>query len=198
MIELAGEFEGWVSGIIRWMPGKLGIRTRYHYYKGKFDQCGTGITIETGVIIRDCKNISLGKNIGFGLYAQIYASGDGSEEITIDDDVHLNSNVMINADLGGSIRIGKHCMIGPNVVLRTSDHAFSDIDALMIEQGHTSGTIVIEDNVWIGSNAVLTGNICIGTGAIVGAGAVVTRDVPPFAIVAGVPAKQIGHRIQED
>ncbi|MHB8110094.1 MAG: acyltransferase [Syntrophorhabdaceae bacterium] len=198
MNRLGRELDQWISGLLRWLPGRLGVALRYRYYRPKFAECGNDITIEVGAFIRDCNNISLGNNIGLGLYSQIYASGDGTERIFISDDVHLNSNVMINADLGGIIRIGSHCMIGPNVVFRTSDHAFSDTNELMINQGHTSGTIVVENDVWIGSNAVLTGNIRIGTGAIIGAGAVVTRDVGPFAIVAGVPAKQIGNRMRED
>ena len=65
------------------------------------------------------------------------------------------------------------------------------IDVLIIEQSHAGGTIVIEEGVWIGANVVITRNVKIRKHSIVGAGAVVTSDVPPFAIVGGVSAKMI-------
>jgi len=108
--------------------------------------------------------------------------------------VYLNSNVMINADFEGHIEIGCNCIIGPNVVFRTSDHKFTGREIPMREQGHKPGTIMMQDNVWIGANVSIIGSVRIGEGAIVGAGAVVTDNVDDFAIVADVPAKQIGSR----
>ncbi len=67
-----------------------------------------------------------------------------------------------------------------------------------MRQGHVPGTVVIEEDVWIGANCVITPDVRIGRGAVVGAGAVVTRDVAPFAIVGGVPAREIGRRGQEE
>ena len=196
--KVCNELSEWIAWLLRFLPGNVGSKLRYYYYRHRFAKCGSRINIQAGFSVRGLKNIILGSDVGIGLYAQLYATGNGSERIAIGDHVFLNSNVMINADLGGVVRIGSHCMVGPNVVFRTSDHVFSNIDALIIEQGHASGTIVIEDNVWIGANVVLTGNIRIGSGAVIGAGAVVTRDVEPFAIVAGVPAKPIGTRIENE
>ena len=185
-----------VLRLLRALPGSIGFSLRYYFYKRKFAECGDRVNIGIGCHIRDCENISLGNNTGLGLYAPTYAAGSGSERYSHRRSVFLNSNVMINADFGGIIRIGSHCIIGPNVVFRTSDHNFSNINVPIREQGHKSGTIIVEDNTWIGANAVLTGNVRIGTGSVVAAGAVVTRDVPAYAIVAGVPAKQIGTRLE--
>jgi galactoside O-acetyltransferase len=125
---------------------------------------------------------------------QLYASGNGNEKIVIGNNVTLNYNVMVNADNGGTIRIGNNCIIGPNVVFRTSNHVYSSKLIPMREQGHRPGTIVLQDDVWIGSHVTIIGNVVIGHGAIVGAGAVVNKDVCDFSIVAGVPAVVVGNR----
>jgi acetyltransferase-like isoleucine patch superfamily enzyme len=86
-------------------------------------------------------------------------------------------------------------MIAPHCALMPYQHSYADLDQPMWQQPLTSrGDIVLEDDVWLGVNAVVLDGVKIGQGAIVGAGAVVTRDVPPFAIVGGVPARIIGSR----
>jgi galactoside O-acetyltransferase len=91
--------------------------------------------------------------------------------------------------------IGADCLIGQNTVLRASDHEYKAIDVPIINQGRTGGKIVVEDDVWIGANVVVTRNVCIGAHSVVAAGAVVTKDIEPYSIVGGVPAKLIGKRI---
>jgi galactoside O-acetyltransferase len=99
----------------------------------------------------------------------------------------------LSAD-GGSIVVCFQTAIGPGTVVRASNHKFDDRNVPIMDQGHIPGRIVIEDDVWIGANCVITPDVVIGHGAVVGAGAVVTKDVPPFAVVGGVPAKVIGWR----
>ncbi len=94
------------------------------------------------------------------------------------------------------IKIGDNVLIGPNVVIRAADHNFDNIDIPINMQGHRSGRIIIEDNVWIGANVTIIRDVTIGTGSVIGAGAVVTKDVPPYSIAAGVPARVIKSRIQ--
>ena len=95
---------------------------------------------------------------------------------------------------GGLIRIGKQVAIGPGTVLRAANHCFDSLEKAIMLQGHLYGEIVIEDDVWIAANCTITPGTRIGHGAVVGAGAVVTRDVEPYAIVGGVPARVIGSR----
>lgn len=112
--------------------------------------------------------------------------------------IHIGKNVFLNMgckfqDQGG-IYIGDGALIGHNVVLATLNHAMSP---------SRRGTMVpapirIGKNVWIGSNAAILPGVTIGDGAIVAAGAVVTRDVPENAIVGGVPAKVIRHLREEE
>ena len=191
---LSSELNEWFLHIIEWFPGRSGLWFRYHYWRTHLAQCGRRVHFFTGCKIKGRENIFLGSDISFAIYCQINAIGAGKEKITIGDNSHFNSNVMINAGLGGCIEIGKNCLIGPGVIFRTSNHVFSRRDIPIIEQGHKLGTIVLGDDVWIGANVSIIGNVTIGQGAIVGAGAVVVKDVADYAIVGGVPAKQIGIR----
>ncbi len=192
--KIYSEIEAWLLFLIRMMPGGVGVRIRFFVYCGKLLRCGDKVLISTGCIIRDCQNIIFGNNVKIGLCNQIYASGNGNERIEIGNDVAFNSNVMINADRGGSIKIGKDVSIGPNVVIRASNHKFSNLDVPIRQQGHISGRIVIEDNVWIGANAIILADVVIGTGSVIAAGAVVIKNVESFSIVGGVPAKLISLR----
>lgn len=91
--------------------------------------------------------------------------------------------------------IGRDVMMGPDVVIFTTDHIFSDTSRPMMDQGMAAAKpVTIGDDVWIGQRALILPGVSIGTGAIVAAGAVVTRDVPPFAVVAGNPARIIKDR----
>lgn len=105
----------------------------------------------------------------------------------------LSPNVHVGAD-AGRIEIGAHTAVGPGTVIRAANHCIARQDVPIMHQGHVPGQIIIEEDVWIGANCVITPDVRIGRGAVVGAGAVVTRNVAPFSIVGGVPAKQIGMR----
>ena len=103
-------------------------------------------------------------------------------------------NVMINADCGGRIIIGNDVMIRPNTVMRASNHKFNNLHESIIFQGHVPGKIHIEDDVWIGANVTIVPNIRIGKSSVIGAGSVICKDIPPFSIVVGNPAKKIKDR----
>jgi acetyltransferase-like isoleucine patch superfamily enzyme len=110
------------------------------------------------------------------------------EAVSIGDDVGINLGVVINACDGGSIDIGNHVMIGPYCVFRSADHVFTDTSRPMKAQGHEGGKIVVEDDCWLGSHVVVTKNVTIGKGSIIGAHSVVTRDIPQYSIAMGTPA----------
>lgn len=188
------ELQEWVESVLKDIPGGIGERFRYFYFRNKFACCGCGVTIPSGCIFHGCSNIYLGDTIGFGISTQLYASGFGEEFLKIGSRVFFNSNVMINADHGGRIQIGNDVLIGPNVVIRSSNHKFRDRTVPILSQGHMSGKIVVDDDVWIGANVVILPGVKIGKGAIIGAGAVVTKNVSPYSIAVGVPAKEAGLR----
>lgn len=97
---------------------------------------------------------------------------------------------------GSGVRIGDNVMIGPHTCIASGSHDFHQVVRPMRFAGDTSkGPIVIEDNVWIGANVTITDGVRVGRDAVIGAGSVVTNDVAPYDIVAGVPAKAIGNRL---
>jgi acetyltransferase-like isoleucine patch superfamily enzyme len=115
--------------------------------------------------------------------------GDG-KHVNIGFNCHINENVFIQgAD------IGNYVMIAPDVAILSKSHAYNDLNIPMINQGETEEQIpVIEDNVWIGRRAIILPGVRLGSGCIIGAGSVVTRNIPPNTIVGGVPAKIIRNR----
>jgi len=187
------ELRYFIHFFLVWFPGITGVKLRTLCYKSFFLKCGPGLVTSQGCLIKGFKHIALGQNVKFGPYTQIYAESTG-QFIEIGDNVATNANVMINADNGGAIKIGDDVLIGPNVVLRASNHVFSKRDIPIRSQGHKAGTIIIKDDVWLGANVVVVGDVVVGRGAIVAAGAVVTKNVEDYTIVAGVPAGKIGTR----
>jgi len=187
------EILSWVQAPIGCMPGRVGGALRRVWYRKRF-KCSGRVHIDVGCdflspqTMRFADMVNIGKN-------SFFAAEGGA--IVVDDNVAFNVNTHINASVGGEIRIGKWCLIGPNVLMRTADHRFDDPNTLIRQQGHAALDIHIDDDVWIGANAVILGGVHIGRGAVIGAGAVVTKDVPSLAIAVGVPAKVIKFRGQE-
>lgn len=100
-----------------------------------------------------------------------------------------NSGIGIRAHINGKVIIGNDVMMGPDVCIYARNHAFDQIDIPMNLQGFApEKPVVIEDDVWIGARVIILPGVHIGTGAVIGAGAVVTKDVPDYAVVGGNPA----------
>ena len=118
------------------------------------------------------------------------------EYITIGDHCLINHNNLIQAgkSKAGSITIGNYVHTGTNVVMLGFNHGFYTRDIPTKEQDYMDAPIVIGDDVWIGTGAVILSGVTIGKGAIIAAGAVVNKDVPEYAIVGGVPAKVLKYR----
>jgi len=135
--------------------------------RGLFRSCGQKVNIEHGAYFGDGSLVDIGDRSGLGVDCQIY----------------------------GRVTLGRDVMMGPEVILLTRNHGFARIDLPMMDQPDSEEKpIVIGDDVWIGTRAILLPGVTIGQGAIVGAGAVVTSDVPPRAIVGGNPARILRHR----
>lgn len=129
------------------------------------ESCGKDVNIEKGAIF--ASSVKLGDRSGIG----------------------------INSRISGSCSIGSDVMMGPECMIFTTNHEYDSLDIPMNQQGNQKEQPVqILDDVWIGARVIILPGVTIGKGAIIAAGAVVTKDVPSFAIVGGVPARVIGYR----
>ena len=116
--------------------------------------------------------------------------------ITIGDDAKLRIgegtflNIAVMVAATGLVEIGSHCMLANGCFVTDANHRFDDPDTPVPWQGFdTKGPTRIGDNVWLGAHVVVTSGVTIGERCVIGANSVVTQDIPPFSIAAGVPAK---------
>ena len=105
-------------------------------------------------------------------------------DVTIGD----YSRIGIHCTVIGPVSIGNHVNLAQGITVTALNHNFSDTTQRIDQQGITTRPVVISDDVWIGANAVILPGVTIGQHAVVAAGAVVTKDVPPYSVVGGVPA----------
>lgn len=114
------------------------------------------------------------------------------QNVTIGSYCYFNNNSILNGGhSSGKLIIGNYVQTGPNVCFYVANHNFSDINQPIISQGHIENDIIVEDDVWIGANSVITAGVTIGKGSVIGAGSIVTKDIPPYSIAVGNPAKII-------
>lgn len=147
--------------------GKLSRSLRYFAVKRIFQSCGRNVNIEKNVYFGDGQRIIIGDNSGIG----------------------------INCQVGSDTEIGRDVMMGPDVVILNKNHRFDDLAVPMRCQGSSpSEPVRIGNDVWIGQRVIILPGVTVGNGAILAAGAVVTGDVEPYAIVGGNPAKKIKSR----
>ncbi len=124
-------------------------------------------------------NIEQGANFG---------NGDG---ISIGD----YSGIGVDCSVRGPLLIGNNVMMGPEVIIITANHGFERIDIPMMVQGSSPRKkVIIGNDVWIGTRAIILPGITIGNGVIIGAGSIVTKDIPDYAIAAGNPARIVRYR----
>lgn len=136
--------------------------------KKLFRYVGKNVNIEPKVIFYNMSESEIGDSSGIGMYSYI-----------------------------GTVKIGCDVMIGEELAAISMNHEFSDVEKPMREQGFKNDKpIIIEDNVWIGTRVILLPGVRIGRGSIIGAGSVVTKDVPPYSVVAGNPAVVVRSRME--
>lgn len=173
-----------------------------------------GVCVSSSAVIRGISNVRFGKGCRIGRQAELNAS-QGIIELGEQSTLGLFSLVesrggvvRIGARTGigpfcvlyghGGLEIGNDCMIASHVVFIPENHRFDRLDVPMREQGGTRKGICVEDDVWLATQVVVLDGVRIGKGAVVGAGAVVTRDIPPYAIAHGVPARVISYRSRDN
>lgn len=131
--------------------------------------------------------------------ADTFALGDRSyvaahAHVTGDVEIGADCSVNVAAAVRGRVTIGDGVRIGSRTSILGFDHAFDRVDVPVFRQGLTSRGITIGDDVWIGAHVVVLDGVTVGSHAVIGAGAVVTRDVPPYAVAVGNPARVVRDR----
>lgn len=145
---------------------------------------------------RGLRHVSIGDNCYIGQKVQLTAwetDRFDTPEIVMGNNVSIGDNSHITAI--NSIHIGNNVLTGKRVLITDNAHGASDKDLLDIAPNQrplsSKGPVVVEDNVWIGEKASVMPGVRIGKGAIIGANAVVTKDIPPYAVAVGNPARVI-------
>ena len=161
-------------------------------------QVGYNTIIEDGAEI-NClsqQGIKLGNRVTIGKYAIIRPSniygGPIGEGLTMGDNSNIGPYNYIGCS--GKITIGNNVMLAPRVSIYAENHVFDHPEILIRDQGVEKKEVIIEDDCWIAANSILLAGVTIGKGSVVAAGSVVTENVPPYSVVAGVPAKWIKSR----
>ncbi len=177
--------------VSRWPAALGGGFIRLLAWRSRFESCGVRVRFGDGLVVTGFRTISIGDGVSI-MSGSLLCASEG--RLSIGSNCSFNHNVFLGAD-SGEVIIGKDVLIGPNVVLRAADHEFDKIDIPIRLQGHRRGKIVIGDGVWLAANVVVTSGVTIGPGCVVGAGAIVTRDLPPMTVCVGSPAQPIRLRL---
>lgn len=198
------------------IPISPGCRLRRWAYRSIFARVGQGAYIEPGVQFNSPSQIWLGDRVNIFRDVRLDATGVNNQ-IQIGSSVMLDLGVSIimggscpdcrieigdNTYIGpytcitgpGTITIGKDCLIGAHTGIFANNHIFADPQQLIREQGVTRKGVLIEDDCWLGTKVSVLDGVTIGRGSVIGAGAVVTKNIPPYSVAVGVPAKVIAYR----
>jgi len=154
--------------IFRWSESFMGYGMRYLCVNRLSKRCGKKVVIFPGCVLHWLENCEIGENVSIHDFCYI--------------------------DAIGGIKIGDNTRIAHNCSLITGQHKYNIPGRAIINSGYTTARISIGSDVWLGTGVVVLPGVAIGDGSIVGANSVVTKDVAPYSLVGGVPAKFIKSR----
>lgn len=193
------------------ISGGIGFYLRKKFYPRLFKKVGNGLIIGRNVVIRHPDKIELGDNVTIDDNCVIDGRGAGPEGVILEDNVIINRNCMILAK-SGPIRLGKRTSLGSNSVIVSMEgvelgeavlaagncyisagsYHFDDSDVAVMDQGaYSKGPIRIESKCWLGTGIIVLDGVTVKQGAVIGAGAVVVKDIPKNAVAVGVPARVV-------
>jgi len=164
--------------------GAWGLILPYWYLRSA--EKGKMVSVQGKPFIRNKGKIILGDRVRiWSIFQQVKLSVRRGGILVVGNNSRLNG---VHIAVKKEVRIGNNVRIAPYVLIMDSD--FHDVNNHFSEEGKTD-TVIIHDNVWIATKATILKGVTIGEGAVIGACALVTRDVPAYTVVAGVPAKVI-------
>lgn len=163
------------------------IKRRFFYSWGYGSKLGLHIKLNAS------QHISVGNSVSIGDYCWLNAKDyykNGKPVLFIDDGTYIGRFVQINA--WNEVKIGKNVLIGDRVFISDADHCYQDRNTPIILQGDCyKGSVYLKDGCWLCIGAVILPGVTIGKNSVVAANSVVTKDVPDFTVVGGIPAKII-------
>jgi len=196
-------------------PIALGAKLRNLVYRHIFAHLGRQVYIQDGVEFLNTAAIEIGDSVYLFKGVRLDAKGHPDNKITlgnrvaverntdigclvntciqIDEDTFIGSDVCIAGP--GDIKIGKNCLIAAHSGIYANNHIFTESMSPIKLQGVTRRGIMIEDDCWLGHGVTVLDGVTIGKGSVIGAGAVVNRDIPPFSVAVGIPARVIKSRL---
>ncbi len=201
--------------LFSWIPGALGLFLRKIFYPMILKNVDKGVVFGHHITLRHPHHISIGENSFLDDYAVLDAKGGSDPGILIGKNVFVGRNTILSCK-GGSITIDDYANISSNCSLLSEtkinigkytflaghcylvaggNHSFDRTDVpIMLQASLTKGGIHIDEDCWLGASVILLDGIKLGRGCVIGAGAVVTKSLPPYSVAAGIPAKKIRDR----
>jgi acetyltransferase-like isoleucine patch superfamily enzyme len=195
------------------VPGALGIFLRNLFYPLLFKKVGKRVNFGKSVTLRHPHKISIEDDVAIDDYCVLDAKGLENDGIYISKNVFIgrgsilsckngdivlerNVNIGFNSEIfsGSKVIIGENTLIAAYVYIIGGGHDYSRVDIPITEQEKISHGIKIERNCWIGAGVKVFDNVTIGEDTIIGAGAVVSKDIPAFSIAVGIPARVVKSR----
>ena len=195
------------------VPGALGIFLRNLFYPLLFKKVGKRVNFGKSVTLRHPYKISIEDDVAIDDYCVLDAKGLENDGIYISKNVFIgrgsilsckngdiilgkNVNIGFNSEIfsGSKVTIGENTLIAAYVYIIGGGHDYSRVDIPITEQEKISHGIKIERNCWIGAGVKVFDNVTIGEDTIIGAEAVVSKDIPAFSIAAGIPARVVKSR----
>ena len=216
-----GNVKGWrfflyeaLTSLLGPLPGGAGFFLRKTFYPRLFRKIGKGFIIGRNVVIRHPDKIEVHDHVTIDDNCLIDARGSGDDGVVLEDEVIINRNCMIQAK-NGPIRLGRRTSLGSNSVLvslggvtigeavltaggcyiSAGAYEFDRLNTPVMDQrAYTKGPIRIGSNSWLGTCVIVLDGVSIGTGSVVGAGSVVTKNLPDYSVAVGVPAHVVRTR----
>lgn len=173
--------------------GQFDVAMRQVFWRALTRRCGAGLRVEPGAGFKHPETFEIGAGVFIG--SQVYLQGRFDGRCIIGDHTWIGPQSYFDAR---DLVLEDHVGWGPGAKVLGSAHTGVPVDIPIIQTDLEIKPVCVQAWADIGTNAVLLPGVTVGRGAMVGAGAVVTQDVPPFAKVAGVPARIIGWRNDDD
>jgi len=203
-------WQGTILTLLYRLPTVWAAVLRGIAYRAVLGGIGPSCLIEEDVRFHVPQRIFLGKRVFIGQYSYLDGQSSfirlghdvhvarlctlraGERGITVHDGAGINRHSFLDGN--GGVEIGPNTLLSPGVQCISANHTFDDLDVPIKYQPSEYGKITIGEDCWLGTNVVVLPGVTIARGAVIGAGAVVTKDIPEYGIALGIPATLVGRR----